>query len=102
MIDSILMRDQLAESLGPIELSDLRPHIARDAVIIVAPSLDLLEVGEAVARDDKARVSAWVEQGLLTKPSLEVLERWSKHSGEAWTALVVQPFVLVHEKRALQ
>ncbi len=93
------MRETLAASMGPIEFSDLRAHLTRGAVIVVDASLDLLEVGEAVARDDKARVAAWIEGGLLGKPSLETIERWSKTAGQAWVSLVVQPFVLLHEGR---
>jgi hypothetical protein len=89
------MRDQLAASMGPIEFSDLRAHLARGAVIEVALSLDLLEVGEALARDDEARVSAWIAKGLITKPSLETIERWSRLPPSSWIAVVVQPFVLV-------
>jgi hypothetical protein len=91
------MRETLAASMGPIEFSDLRAHLTRGAVIVVDRSLDLLEVGEAVARDDKARVAAWIDAGLIGKPSLETIERWSKMAGAAWISLVVQPFVLLHE-----
>ena len=91
------MREALLASMGPIELSDLRPHLVRGAVIVVDGSLDLLDVGEAVARDDKARVSAWIAEGKLGKPSIEQIERWSKTDGPAWTVLVVQPFVLLRE-----
>ena len=91
------MRATLAASMGPIEFSDLRPHLVRGAVIIVDASLDLLDVGEAVARDDKARVAAWIEAGLLGKPSLETIAAWEKATTSAWTALVVQPFVLLRE-----
>lgn len=91
------MRDTLAASLGPIEFSDLRAHLTRGAVIVVDRSLDLLEVGEAIARDDKTRVAAWIEAGLIGKPSLETIERWSKITGPGWVSLVVQPFVLLRE-----
>jgi hypothetical protein len=91
------LREELERSLGPVELSDLRAHLARGAVITVAASLDLLDVGEALARDDKTRVADWIERGLIGKPSLELLEQWSKREGAAWTALVVQPWVLVRE-----
>ena len=91
------MRKQLEEGLGPIEFSDLRAHLTRGAVITVDPKLDLLDVGEAVARDDKARVAAWIEQGLIGKPTLEMIEVWSKREGVSWNALVVQPFVLVQD-----
>lgn len=92
------MRETLAASMGPIEFSDLRAHLARGAVIVVAGSLDLLDVGEAVARDDKARVGGWIASGLLGKPSLEKIDAWSKREGPAWTALVVQPFVLIQDQ----
>lgn len=91
------MRETLKASMGPTEFGDLRAHLARGAVIVVDASLDLLDVAEAVARDDKARVAAWIEAGHLQKPSLETIERWSKTTGAAWTVVVVQPFVLVHE-----
>lgn len=89
------MREQLAASMGPIQFSDLRAHLARGAVIEVSSALDLLDVGEAVAKDDKPRVEAWIQKGLVGKPSLETIERWSKLEGSPFTALVVQPFVLV-------
>lgn len=92
------MREALNASMGPIELSDLRPHLVRGAVIVVDGSLDLLDVGEAVARDEKARVSAWIAEGLLVKPSLEQIERWSKPAAPVLTVLVVQPFVLLREE----
>lgn len=91
------MREELTKSLGPIEFSDLRAHLARGAVIVVARSLDLLDAGEALARDDKAKVAVWIEQKMIDKPSLRMIERWSKLQGAILTSLVVQPFVLVQE-----
>ncbi len=96
------MRDALSKSMGPIEFSDLRAHLVRGAVIVVDATLDLLEVGEAVARDDEARVAAWIEGGQIGKPSLETIERWSKAERSMWTALVVQPFVLVREDPSVE
>lgn len=93
------MRTQLAADMGPIEFSDLRAHLTRGAVITVAPALDLLDVGEALAVDDKVRVAAWIESGAIGKPSLEKIEAWSKESSAVvLVALVVQPFVLVQEQ----
>ena len=91
------MRARLEESLGPVRLSDLGAHLARDAVIVVAPSLDLLDVGVAVAENDTGRIDAWIRDGVVTKPTLEQLERWGRTEGEVAHALVVQPFVLVRE-----
>jgi hypothetical protein len=91
------MREQLAASMGPIELSDLRAHLARDSVIVVDVSLDLMTVAEAVARDDKTQVGDWIVKGLLGKPTLEAIDRWSRPGAPVLTSIVVQPFVLVRE-----
>lgn len=92
------LRDELAASMGPIEMSDLTAHITRDAVIVVDGSLDLLTVAEAVAKDDKARVSDWISRALIGKPTLETIERWSKTPPPVLVSVVVQPFVLVREE----
>lgn len=94
----MIMREQLAEGMGPIEFDDLRAHLTRGAVITVSAKLDLLDVGEAVARDEKARVEAWIASGDVGKPSLETIERWSKSASGTLVSLVVQPFVLVQER----
>jgi hypothetical protein len=93
------MRESLMASMGPIELSDLRAHLVRDAVIVVGASLDLLDVAEAVAKDDKAKVAAWIDSGAVGKPSLETIERWSKPGAVKLTSVVVRPFVLVQESK---
>lgn len=92
------MQSTLEASLGPIAFSYLRAHVARDAVIVVAQSLDLLVVAEAVARDDKAAVASWIAQGKLGKPTLDALERWARATGDIGVSVVVQPFVLVKER----
>jgi len=88
----------LSDSRGPASFSDLRAHVARDHVIVVGPSLDLVAVGEAVARDDKAQVAAWIAEGLVGKPTLEMLARWERSSGDVGVVLIVQPFVLLQER----
>lgn len=94
------MRDQLLASMGPIELTDLRAHLARDTVIVVDGSLDLLSVAEAVARDDKALVGDWITKGLVGKPTLETIDRWARPPAPKLVSVIVQPFVLVREDPA--
>lgn len=93
------LRDELAASMGPIEMSDLRTHITRDAVIVIDAALDLLTVAEAVAKDDKALVSEWISKALIGKPTLEALARWEKTPAPRLVSVVVQPFVLVREEQ---
>ena len=40
---------------------------------LLSGGLDPNNVGEAIARDDKAQVGTWVERGLVKKPSLEMI-----------------------------
>jgi hypothetical protein len=87
-------RIQLERSLGPVSYSDLRAHLERDSVFIVAPSLSLLDCAVAVAMDDVAKVKGFIDSGELRKPGKSERATWAE-SGGTWTAVVVQPFVLV-------
>jgi hypothetical protein len=56
-------RGQNARAARPLDgphpvLRSQGAHLARGAVIEVAASLDRLEVGQAIARDEEARVAA--------------------------------------------
>lgn len=93
------MRERLAAFLGEVFWSDLSAHAARDALIVVADDLDLLDVGVALANDDKARVALWIEERRLTKPSPADLSRWSAEPAATFESLIVQPFVLVRPRR---
>lgn len=91
------LADTLAKTVGPVFFSDLRTHIARDVIIVVDASLALLEVAVALADDDKPRVAAWVDGGLVRKPSIDELARWAEITDARWESVVVAPFVLVRE-----
>lgn len=89
------MRERIAETQGDVRFSDLRAHIARDAVIVVAEGLDLLDVGVAFAENDVPAVDGWIRAGKLSKPSAEDLTRWSLDPSLRFPAAIVQPFVLI-------
>lgn len=93
------MREKLSAQVGDVYWSDLRAHAARDALIVVGPGLDLTVVGEALAHDDAARVTAWIEAGRVRKPSAEDLATWSAETGAVFESLVIAPFVLVRLRR---
>lgn len=84
---------KLRETLGPVTPELLAPHLARDAVFVVAPSLDLLDCGVAVAMDDVTLVQQWIERGELRRPARTERERWA--TAGSWLAVIVQPYVLV-------
>jgi len=94
------MRERLAETLGEVFWSDLRAHAARDAVILVADDLDLIDVGVALGSNDVAAVDGWIRAGKLTKPTAEDLERWPLDVGMRFLSVVVAPYVLVRRPAA--
>ena len=91
------IKTALAESLEPANWDFLQPHAKRDALIIVSPSLDIVEVGSAIAHDETASVQQWIQQELLKKPSANQLSLWNAQPTKAFNTLIVQPYVLVQE-----
>jgi hypothetical protein len=89
------MREKLRSEIQEVEWSALRDQLARDALVTVSPELDLAEVGECVARDDKSLVSEWIEKALVSKPTLAQLDAWEKQPGMRFRFLIVSPFVLI-------
>jgi hypothetical protein len=94
------MRERIAETLGDVFWSDLRAHAERDALILVADDLDLVDVGMALATNDAPAVEAWIQGGKLTKPTAEDLVRWPLEVGLGFSSVIVQPFVLIRRPAA--
>lgn len=92
------MREKLLSTLGVVLWSDLRAHAQRDALIVVSGSLDLVDAGVALAKNDAALVEQWISAGLLSKPAASDLERWSIDPAARFDALIVAPFVLVRPR----
>jgi len=95
------IRTELAEMMDEIEWNYLIPHAKRDAVVIVTLGLDLLEVGVAIANDNVTSVQRWIGEQLIYKPSDDQLHRWNQTPTKRFTALIVQPYVLVQEENVL-
>lgn len=88
---------KLEESMGPVGVDVLLPHLERDAVFVVARHIPLLTCGVAVAMDDVALVKGWIERGELRKPSRAERDGWRQQADRRWVSVVVQPFVLVQD-----
>jgi hypothetical protein len=89
------IRIQLTEEMAEITWSELTPHAARDAVIIVNESLSLVDVGVAIALDDKMKVANWIAELLVRKPYVEELNNWQQTLDRKFSTLIVQPYVLI-------
>ena len=92
------LRQELANMVGPTQWDWLKPHIARDVVVLVAPQLDLIDVGVALTNDNVQLVQRWIGEQLVTKPSKEQLQTWGVIGpSNQLRSLIVQPYVLVQE-----
>jgi len=56
------LKEKLTENLDEAEWEWLVPHAQRDAIIVVASGLDLLDVGEAIASDNTQSVGVWIDE----------------------------------------
>ncbi len=84
-------------TVGPVHGSDLRAHLKRDAVVVVATTHSLVDCAVAVATDDADAVRAWLTSGVLRRPDDVERAAWPDDPSRRWNALVVQPFVLVQD-----
>jgi hypothetical protein len=91
------LRADLESMLDEAEWSWLMPHAQQDQLLVVAPGLELLDVGEAIASDNTAAVQVWIAEQLLTKPTAQQLSDWNGEQEKRFNALIVRPFVLVQE-----
>ncbi len=91
------LRAELAENLDEAEWNWLVPHFQRDAVVMVATQLDLLDVGVAIASDNVSSVQHWIGEQLIYKPSPGQLADWNGNRTKRFNTLIVQPYVLVQE-----
>jgi hypothetical protein len=89
------LEKELRASIGQVTWADLRRHLVRDGIIIVAPELALLEAAVKIAENDQSKVAEWIQDGLLTKPNASQLEHWEKNLDLPFLSVVVQPFVLI-------
>ena len=90
------LRAELTNTMGPIQWEYLKPHVQRDAVVIVNEQLDLADVGVAIATNNTQAVERWINEQLITKPNAEQLTFWSAEN-KTFTSIIVQPYVLIQD-----
>ena len=89
--------ERFSRDLAEVCWRDLRIHLQRDVVILVAADLDLVAAATAVASDDKGRIENWIAQNMVAKPSREQIALWETHLDKPFRMLIVQPFILLQE-----
>jgi hypothetical protein len=90
------LRQSLIDLLDEAELDWLQPHLDRDVVVWVDGSLDLVDVGMAIAQDDANAVRRWIEEQFLIKPDADRIAQWEP--AVRFRALIVQPYVLIQNR----
>ncbi len=91
------VRERFEKDLAEVEWSALRIHLQRDALILVAPQLDLVEVACKVAEDAASEISCWIEQGQVGKPTEEQLTVWETQLDKPFRMLIAAPYILLQE-----
>lgn len=91
------LKERLERDVADISWQDLQPHAKRDALIVVEEKLDLPEVAAAIAEDNTASVREWIAARSISKPTAEQLTDWNTTPQKQFTALIVQPFVVIQE-----
>lgn len=94
------IQDQLQDELADVTWADLQPHSRRDAVIVVNESLNIVEVGTAIASDETLKVQAWIDEQLIQKPTSEQLGLWNQDPAKKFSTLIVAPYVLISTQLA--
>ncbi|WP_150306093.1 DUF2288 domain-containing protein [Pseudomonas saliphila] len=93
--------DTYAAILGAtarIEWKTLEPHFARGQVLWAATELDLVEVAQALIKDDSAAVKGWMDQNLVALATDAQAQDWHERDPDNLWAVVVRPWVVVQER----
>lgn len=98
MSDANTEREELTAKLNretaKIPWQELQHFQQQDAVIEVAPRLDLIAVAVAMAEDDKHRIADYLNRGDISRVAHQRASEWQQAGAELW-AVVVAPWVLV-------
>jgi len=92
--DTTSSADKLDKYTGEVDWLYLKPHWEAGVLLYVDPSIDLLEVGDALAADDTDKVQDWLTRADLLKPGELHAQQWEQGE-ESFRAMVVSPFVLM-------
>ena len=90
------LRVKLQDEVLDASWQDLAPHFARQALLWVAPHVDLLDVAVAMAEDDLARVQDWLGRRDVLRPGESMAAQWALEPPR-FQAVIVQPWVIAQE-----
>ncbi len=93
-----ILHAKLNLETSQIAWSELERFFASGIIFTVTETLDLVDVAVQIANDNTHLVSAWLEQGLLTRVTDEQAQAWAEYDTAVWT-VVLKPWILVQGER---
>ena len=93
------LREKLRSEVLPARWPDLLYQFARGGLFLVDPEVDLLDVAEALARDDRARTEQLLEAGALRRASDDDARMLQGSPELRLQFVIVQPWVLAQVLR---
>lgn len=95
---NITEREKINKETALINWLDLQTYFAAGNVVYVSNELNLLDVAEAILKDDKELVSGWMDINQVNQVTDEQAKDWFEKKADVW-AVVVKPFVLVQNQK---
>lgn len=90
------LKQKLNLETGKLTWSELQTFFARGVVIIVTPSLDLIEVAVQLSEDNAQAIEQMINKGDITRANDDHARDWVERSPNFWS-VVISPWVLVQE-----
>ena len=94
MKDEEILKAKINGECGKLLWSELEKHFARGVVLKVDGTMDLIDVAVEFTRDNKARVTEWLESGVVAKVTDDDAIAWHESDAIFWS-VVVAPWVMV-------
>lgn len=91
-----IVRGKINLETAKVTWKEVERLFASGKVIFVDESLDLIEVGLCLTRDDEPLLKQWVDNKQVYPLTRKQAIRWHKNHSEKW-ATVVKPWVLVQD-----
>lgn len=88
------LRQTLNIESGKCGWKEIQVQFARGMVVVIDPSLDLIDVSEKFVKDDKDSIEKWMNDTKIWRSTDEDAKAWVDSDPTFW-AVVVPPWVLV-------
>ena len=99
-MDRKRLRQKLLMEIERVSWRPLVPHHDKGHLWLLAGDLELIEVALAVANDELAHVSGWIQSGQLRRPEAQEVDAWTADPiAQHFEFVIVQPFVFAIEHK---